>query len=245
MDFSNRTYRCWPGRAGRREFRLTAGRSDLFVTCDCSLEAGGTAAHARAMDAVEVEALFTPGFLESLDPVASTAGHGVAARMASAARVWNVGPMAAVAGAIADEVGLRLLEAGARNVTVENGGDVFASMDGPVRFAVHPGPQSSFEDSFVFETDASGGVGICTSSGTLGHSLSLGMADAVTAVASDAATADAAATSIADRILSGDDVEDVIESERIRGELRALFAAAGGRAGFWGCIELVGVGEWR
>lgn len=153
--------------------------------------------------------------------------------------------MAAVSGAIADEIALRILEAGARAVIVENGGDVYARLPGLLRFAVYAGEDSPFRACPVFEIDASGGVGICTSSATVGHSVSLGGADAVTAISGSAAEADAAATAIGNLVCGADDVERIVGEERLRGRLIGLYASAGEKASFWGPVRLAGFLDGR
>ncbi len=83
------------------------------------------------------------------------------------------------------------------------------------------------------------GLGVCTSSGVVGPSVSFGRADAVTAMAPDAAVADAAATAIANRVQSAQDIERVVQEEKDRGLLQGLIACAGDRIGFFGDIKLV------
>jgi len=147
--------------------------------------------------------------------------------------------MAAVAGAVAQAVGEALLSEGASTVIIENGGDIFAHADRPIRFALYAGETSPFSRRVLFEVDAGGGVGVCTSSGAVGHSLSFGKADAVVAITPDAASADAAATAIANRIQSADNIESVIEQESGRSPLRAIVACLGDKLGVWGDVRLV------
>ena len=69
-------------------------------------------------------------------------------------------------------------------VIVENGGDVFLKSSGPLDLGLYAGENSPFSGEIKLRIDPSGaGIGICTSSGTVCHSLSMGKADAVTAVA--------------------------------------------------------------
>lgn len=235
-------YRSICDTPGLRSMRTRIRQSDLLIRCDCTNPSAAEAALARARRRILEEISSDPLFLLSLDPLAGGYREaGVASRMRAASAAWGVGPMAAVAGAVADEVASGLLDAGAGSVMVENGGDVFARGRGTVRFAIHAGATSPFGGCFVLETEMERGVGICTSSATVGHSLSLGGADSVTAIAGTAAEADAAATSIANRIAGEDDVESVVDDERRRGSLRGLFACAGGRAGFWGDFSIVGL----
>ena len=94
-------------------------------------------------------------------------------------------------------------------------------------------------DSILFEVDASEGIGVCTSSGRVGPSLSFGKADAVVAIADRAALADAAATAIANRIHTPDDIARLMDEAAAGGRLHGLLACCGDRLGVWGEIALV------
>ena len=112
--------------------------------------------------------------------------------MLSAARLAGVGPMASVAGAIAQAVGAAL-KPHSSSIIVENGGDCYLDMDEETTVGIYAGPRSPFSGKIGIRLTADVfPLGICTSSGTVGHSLSFGKADAVTVTARDAALADAA-----------------------------------------------------
>ncbi len=113
--------------------------------------------------------------------------------------------MASVAGAIANEVG-RLLSERSPTVIVENGGDVWALSPVPLEFLVYPGEDTPFSGGIPFTVGAAEGVSVCTSSGRVGPSFSMGRADSVTVIHRSGAVADAAATSIANRIRGGKDI---------------------------------------
>ena len=132
-------------------------------------------------------------------------------QMMAAAYLAGVGPMAAVAGALAEAVG-RDLSGDSIGVVVENGGDIFLAGRSEYLLAIFAGtsPLSGhlgirIADSLQFS------CGVCTSSGRVGHSLSLGRADAVTIVAENAALADAVATAMANRVQQKSDLALVIE----------------------------------
>jgi len=151
-------------------------------------------------------------FGTSLTPVGLLAdAPPVAQRMARAADRVGVGPMAAVAGAMAQCAAEAGLQAGAEEVIVENGGDIYLRTTGPVTIALHTGT-SKLADRLAFSLRAHDTpVAICSSSGTMGHSRSLGQCDLATVVARDAALADAAATEAANRITTIDDVNPTVE----------------------------------
>jgi ApbE superfamily uncharacterized protein (UPF0280 family) len=221
-------------------FGVALRESDLLVACDRPLPEtarAALAAHRRDLERYLAE---HPGVLTALAPVEIHArAPGVVRAMAAAARAAGVGPMAAVAGALAGAVGQALLAAGAREVIVENGGDLFVAVRRPRTIALEAG-RSPFSLALGLRIDpATGPVGIATSSGTCGGSLSFGRADAACVVARSPALADAAATAVGNTVADADAIPVALERARgIPGVLGAL-VIAGDRLGAWGAIELV------
>ena len=158
--------------------------------------------------------------------------------MIGAGRAAGVGPMAAVAGAVAETVGRSLLEY-SRQVVVENGGDVFLKTDGPVVAGLFAGNSPLSMKMGINVPDTRDGIGLCTSSGTVGHSLSTGSADAVCVVSHSCALADAAATAIGNQIHSPREIKTAISfGKRITGVL-GVVVVVGREMGAWGQVELV------
>ncbi|KYH41624.1 MAG: hypothetical protein AYL32_004360 [Candidatus Bathyarchaeota archaeon B26-2] len=162
--------------------------------------------------------------------------------MAEAAEAAEVGPMAAVAGALADLAVDVMLRCGARLAVVENGGEVAAKTDRPIYVAIlSANPSISGKMSFEI-TDVDCPIGIATSSSRFGHALSFGNADSVTVVADRASIADAAATSICNAV-SGGDIEVSIRigfrrAEEING-VRGILITRGGRVGLKGRLPKI------
>ncbi len=151
-------------------------------------------------------------FLLSFEPI-KLPSHSpeIAKKMAKAAECAGVGPMAAVAGAFADEVGKFLLEKfDCREVLVENGGDIFIKNIQPVTVCIYAGT-SPLSQKIGLKIPP-GSWGVCTSSGTVGHSISFGKADAVTVVCENATFADAFATAYCNMVKVKEDVEKLLES---------------------------------
>lgn len=243
--YCERTYRKWSGRNDLETFCVGIETSDLRIQCDRKRDGAARAILAKARGEVEEAIRRIEGFGESFDPVEVPAGaEPIVSSMAAAARAWGVGPMAAVAGAIAHEVASGLLRR-SREVIVENGGDLFLRCDGPATVGLYAGEESPFAGRLAFEVDARPGVAVCTSSGVVGPSLSLGRADAVMTVSRSGAVADAAATSIANRIARPADVDDVVAEVARAESLDAVVACCGDRLGVWGDIELVSGGAGR
>ncbi len=180
-----------------------------------------------------------PLFLTS---VASLETDGIAPvlirEMIIAGQKAGVGPMAAVAGGIAEMVGKSLLNY-TDEVIVENGGDIFIRTHTPITIGIFAGksPLSMRVGLSIISADHS--MAVCTSSGTIGHSMSMGTADAVCIVAKSCPLADAAATSIGNYVNSKTDIQDAIDfGNKIRG-VSGIVIIKNDRIGMWGDIDLV------
>lgn len=163
----------------------------------------------------------------------------VAVRMASAAKRFEVGPMAAVAGAIADCVGEQLSQH-YPDVVVENGGDIYMRCDREALVSIYAGEHSPFSGNLRFIVKPAGRrLGVCASSGTVGHSFSRGKADAVCVVADSSADADAAATYFCNQVHCREDIDEVIERAMQREGVLGILAVIGDRLGVWGAVEIL------
>jgi len=142
-----------------------------------------------------------PQFLHSLVPLPSDGqAPPLIKEMLDATLQAGVGPMAAVAGTIAEYVGRALIKKGCREVMVENGGDIFLQRTSDCRVAIFAGESPLSNRVGVCLRAAQMPVGVCTSSGTVGHSLSFGKADSVTVIAGSTALADAVATRLGNEV---------------------------------------------
>jgi ApbE superfamily uncharacterized protein (UPF0280 family) len=162
--------------------------------------------------------------------------------MISATRMFDVGPMAAVAGTIADFVGRGLLDY-SDEVIVENGGDIFLKTDQPATVSVNAGDSPLSNKLGLIINPSQMPVGICTSSATVGHSLSFGVADAVCVVARSASLADAAATTLGNRIKSKHGLKREIEAFREFEAIKGGIVITGKTMATWGQIELTIIGK--
>lgn len=236
--YTERTYR-HTVRTGLVDFEVKVGESDLFLSADRRLvrQTAGLLREVRA----ELEAYLArhPAFQTSLEPVRlKRAAPPIAREMAQAARAAGVGPMAAVAGAIAEAVGRGLLR-WTREVIVENGGDLFLNCVRPKRIAIFAG-QSPLSQRVGLEVQPGEmPLGVCTSSGTVGPSLSFGRADAATLVARSAALADAAATAVGNAVKSVEDIAKGLELARRIPGVRGAVIIKDDRLGVWGQVTLI------
>jgi ApbE superfamily uncharacterized protein (UPF0280 family) len=234
-----RSYRNQSGCKALHRFRVVCQETDLLIQADRNLE--GLARELVVAARAHIEGFIErfPDFVSTLSPwPQGEIAPAIVRSMIQAGHLAGVGPMAAVAGAVAEHVGKGLLEH-CRQVIVENGGDIFLRTEKPVVAGLFAGSSPLSMSVGIRISDVREGVGLCTSSATVGHSLSTGIADAVCILSSSCALADAAATSIGNRIKRSDDIQQTIDfGRRIEG-VRGILVVAGGKMGVWGDVELV------
>ncbi len=167
----------------------------------------------RQREILEAYIARQPEFLSALEPIRLLAdAPEIAARMDAASQLTGVGPMAAVAGAMAEACAQAALAAGASEAVVENGGDLYAVSPEPVVIGIHAGA-SKISGRLAFAiAPESMPISLCSSSSTMGHSLSFGDCDLATIVSKDAALADAAATLACNSVRSAADFDRVLAS---------------------------------
>jgi len=162
-------------------------------------------------------------------------GPEIVKRLVLAGNAVGVGPMAAVAGTIAELAVEAALDKGAKHVVVDNGGDIALFTDRPVLIGIYAGESTVKNLAFQLEARESI-VGICTSSSRIGPSISFGNVDAATVIAKSASLADAAATALGNTVLDGskkgiEKAFDVIDGvDGIEGAL----IIKGDHIGMWG-----------
>lgn len=180
-------------------------------------------------------------FLTSLKPIAvELRAAPIIREMARQAAVVNVGPMAAVAGAIAQFVGRDLMRTGYGDVIVENGGDIFLRVRREIRVGFYHGKDNVLNSLRLNIKPGNTPLGICASSGTVGHSVSFGVADSVVVAAGNAALADAVATAAANRVNAKEDCALAVDFARSIKGVRGVIVVLGNRMAGWGsCLELV------
>jgi len=232
------TYRLVVKPRGLVTRRLQVKETDMLVSGDRDL---GPLALPLLLDCrrqIEAYIARRPEFVRSLCPLAMdpTAPAIVQAMLTASARA-GVGPMATVAGAIADHVGRDLL-AHSREVIVENGGDILLHATARREMLVLAESSPLLSLTLAVGPTAEP-LGICTSSGTLGHSLSFGRADAVTVFAETAAFADAVATAVGNLVKSARDVDAGIAKARALG-VAGILILVEDSVGAWGQIDIIG-----
>lgn len=231
--FEPRWYRACCHGTELVRFLVQYKESDLQIHAQSDLSAVAFDLLIRARRELESYIHKQPEFGHSLMPVpVNDEAPDLIRKMAKAASKAGVGPMASVAGAISEAVARGLMRL-SPNLIIENGGDIYAHSLKPVVSAVYAG-RSPLSMRLGLEIDAEHGVGICTSSGTVGHSLSFGCADAVTVIAEDCAFADAAATAIGNMVKDRSVVKDAIECAKSIAGIKGVLIICDKEIGVWG-----------
>ncbi|MHC4118665.1 MAG: UPF0280 family protein [Planctomycetota bacterium] len=195
----------------KRTYRTFTHREAVFHIC-CDRFDAVTAEIIRQRQVLGEYIKRHPEFRDSFEPLElGDDAPQVAQRMARAARLVGIGPMAAVAGAMAQCAAEAALEAGVEEVIVDNGGDIYLRVAKPALIALGTGTAELANNlGFSLKPDDTP-LAICSSSGKMGHSKSLGRCDLATVVARDAALADAAATQAANLVKTAKDVDAALE----------------------------------
>jgi len=154
-----------------------------------------------------------PEFRDSLVPVMNPgSAHPLISSMIDAAQAAGTGPMSAVAGTIAEFICTDLLaKFRFEEVIIENGGDIFMKLASPATISVYAGTSPLSEKINLVIKPGETPLSICCSSGTLGHSISFGVADACMIVCHSGALADAYATAFCNEVKSKEMVQKVTE----------------------------------
>jgi len=154
--------------------------------------------------------------------------------MVKASSKMNVGPMASVAGAVAEGLGKFLLKKGAKEVVVENGGDIFLKLRKGRTVGIHAG-NSVWSNKIAFKVEPKETpLGICTSSATVGPSINLGEADAICVVAKSTALADAAATAIGNQVKGVYGIEKAVEFGKTVKGIKGFILIKGAKLAVYG-----------
>lgn len=242
--YVQRDYRSLHKASDLHYFAIQIRESDLAVGVDKKSYTDGLLSYcrkelARLRGELEDYIACDPDFKTSLVPVRLLpAAPPIVNNMAAAARLCNVGPMAAVAGAIAQGIGEKLMER-VQELIVENGGDIFMHTNKERTIAVFAG-QSRFSQRLGIKVYAQESpLGICTSSGTVGPSLSFGTADAVLIKSPSAALADAAASRAGNLVKTAKDVSRAIEAVKGIPGITGTLIIKDETLAAWGNIELV------
>ena len=245
MEYRERSYRSRFSNDERRWFCVKFLESDLWIGVDSGSYSASMEADAYAMlvdlrRSMDAYLLMDPAYKAALVPYdADLEAPEILKDMAHVSHKTGIGPMSAVAGAVALHVAEFLMSRfGVKEVIVENGGDIYASVLEDMDISVFAGQSPLSEKIGLHITAGSFPLGICTSSGTVGPSLSLGRADAVMIVCKDVMLADSYATAMANRIQSVNDLQPVIDRITNTPDILGAIAVKDDRMAITGRFEL-------
>jgi len=238
--YKERSYRQWVKSEGLVTFEVKEFETDLLISAGKNLESKARESVLNCREDIRSYIGKSKDFFTSLEPIdVDSDAPKIVKAMAEAGRRASVGPMAAVAGAIAEFVGRGLLSY-TDEVIVENGGDIFIKTKVKRTLGVYAGENSPFSGKLALEIAPSAeGLGVCTSSGTVSHSLSFGKADAALIISDDTALADAVATAVGNIVKNKGCIEKGIDFAKSIDGIRGALVIVGDRLGSWGEIRLV------
>ena len=236
--FEPRFYRQWGKRNDLISCHVTVKQTDLYIQARSGLRGKAMRATLKYRASIEEYIQQHPLFVTTMKPYPVEGNAPIIVKeMINASTLVNVGPMAAIAGAIAEAVGRELLSF-SPDIIVENGGDIFLKITKKRIIGIYAG-ESPFTGKIALEIKPQETpIGICTSSATVGHSLSLGNADAVVVLSRSTPFADAAATAIGNLVHDSDDIPKAIEQAQAMKDLYGIVIIKGDKIGLWGKIKI-------
>lgn len=222
-------------------FRVVVAETDLYVYASRQLIQETQNSIMTYRSYIESYVQQFPDFATSLSPWKNTGpAPEIIRQMIQAAQRAGVGPMASVAGIIAEYVGKDLLFF-SNEIIVENGGDLFIQRNEPFIVGIYAG-NSPFSHKIGIRVDSPDRpIAMCTSSGLIGHSLSFGKADAVVIRSTSAALADAVATATGNRVKEPKDISPAIDFAKSINGIEGVLILIGESMGAWGNMEIVPV----
>jgi uncharacterized protein len=224
---------------GWTNFQVKFRETDLWIRARRNLEKEATEAVLNCRLQLDEYIVSHPDFQRSFSPLPDDPVAPPLVRdMLRAARIAGVGPMAGVAGAIAQAVATALKPL-SDSIIVENGGDCYLDLQQATTIGIFAGPDSPFTNKIALKLGADRfPLGICTSSGTVGHSISFGKTDAVTVLSPDAALADAAATRLGNLVNTPADISKALELAPRIPSIEGVLILIRDKMGVWGNLEL-------
>jgi len=185
----------------REYFRYKTTITTIIADDSDHIEPAKTAMIAARQE-IESEISINPLFSSSLVPVGCETSSLHVERMVKAANKAGTGPMAAVAGTIAWAGAEAIMESGASTGIIDNGGDIAFYSDRETKIGLFAGSSALSKRTAFILPPKSEIYGVCTSSATVGPSVSFGVADSATVFSHNVSLADAWATMICNNIRS-------------------------------------------
>ncbi len=239
LSYQERIYRNYE-QSGLVSSYVRMVETDLHILAPVNVEDEALRIVSDTRSRIESYIRENPFFADSLHPLSiEPTAPSIVQEMLVAAQAAGVGPMAAVAGAIAEAVGQGLHNSGVEDLIVENGGDIFIDRNRKCTIAVFAGTSPlTNKIGIMFEPEKMP-CGVCCSSGSIGHSLSLGHADAVVVTASSTALADCAATRLGNEVKGNPgSIQRALNVAKDIEGISGVVIIQDDQLGVWGDIEL-------
>ncbi len=151
----------------------------------------------------------------------------------------GIGPMSSVAGFFSEFIGKKIEQKfQPEEIIVENGGDIYLKIKKDIIISIHAGSSPISEKIGVKISASESPLGICTSSGKIGPSLSSGSADAVMIICKNTALADSFATAFGNRVKTPNDIESVLEETEKYSEILSAIIICDDKIGIHGNFEI-------
>jgi hypothetical protein len=237
--YQRRFYRDWVKAKDLYSARIVVKETDLQILTDKPLNSEFVKTKIQKYRG-DIENYISKDrrFLTALKPIeVELKAPLIVKEMSRQTKKANVGPMAAVAGAIAEFLGRDLLRKGYKEVIIENGGDIFLKSHKPRTIGLYAGKLKLWNKLGLKIKPQDTPLGICTSSGTIGHSLSFGSAESVVILSRNASLADAVATACANRVKSKQDLQRGVDlAKSIKGISGAVIILKDSLIS-WGSLE--------
>ncbi len=239
LSYIDRTYRTLVKQGELVSTRVMVKETDLHILAEVDVKLASVDLICTARNQLETYIKARPEFLTSLTPLPKDPlAPPLIQAMLNGAKVAGIGPMGAVAGGIAEFVGRGLLNNEiSTEVMVENGGDIFLQRSKDCCIGIFAGESPLSNKIGVQVKQTAMPLGICSSSGSVGHSLSLGTADAVTVLAKDTSLADTVATRLGNEMQ--DDINHVLDIAKTFAGILGVVIIKDDKLGAWGDIELI------
>lgn len=245
MEYIERHYRNHFRKDRWAHFRIQYKETDLWIGVDKAsyrkdIEKAAQQQVQQLRGVMDEWIADHPDYARSLVPYPAPAdAPRIFQEMSLAAIQTKIGPMSAVAGAVAQQVGKTLQhQFGIREIVIENGGDIYASLQNDLDIAVFAGSSPLSEKVGLHIKAVYAPLGICTSSGTVGPSLSFGKADAVLIVCQDTLLADSYATAFANQIQTAEDIQPCLSQIQAEKAILGALIIKGDKMGVCGQFDL-------
>ncbi len=239
MKYEEKIYRSLINKDNLISYNVKIAESDLFISSDINLAESAEKSLLKHRNSLESYINNYPEFRTALLPLhKDDLAPPIIRDMLSKSKICGVGPMASVAGAISEFVGYDLLNQ-TENLIIENGGDIFLRSKNKLTVSIYAGESAlSYKLNMLIKPEETP-LGICTSSATVGPSLSFGKADAICVISQSATLADAAASAVGNRVKSKKDIKTSLDyGIKIPG-VTGIIIICGKDMGIIGNVELV------